>query len=133
MPLLQRASAAEITDAVDLLLSHADAVPAALAEALVRSLSRPSHPSAIDYGPEFDLLEEVGYQIQTVHAMREAVLTEGNRLQPGMTTRDLNELNRASASLLTGLAKYHEKIINMERLRAVEEAVLSMMNLWPEE
>jgi len=88
-------------------------------------------PSSL-YGADFDLTNEINTQLKTVKALRQAILTEDGQIRDGMTTKDVTELNRVSTNLTNLLMKHHKEVVNMERMRAIEESVLSVVMTWPD-
>jgi len=84
------------------------------------------------YGADFDLTNEINIQLKTVKALRQAILTEDGQIRDGMTTKDVTELNRVSTNLTNLLMKHHKEVVNMERMRAIEESVLSVVMTWPD-
>lgn len=75
-----------------------------------------------EYGADFDLAGEVGAQIRAVRAMRRLVMTDDGVVVPGTPAREVKETVTASNTLLNTLLKTHEKVLNFNRLRAIETA-----------
>lgn len=86
----------------------------------------------VEYGASFDIKEEVQMQIMAVRAMRNAVMPNG-RVRPGLASREVKEVVTASSTLLNTLMKTHDKIMSLERQRAIEEAVTTSIQTLPEE
>lgn len=86
----------------------------------------------VEYGASFDIKEEVQMQIMAVRAMRNAVMPNG-RVRPGLASREMKEVVTASSTLLNTLMKTHDKIMSLERQRAIEEAVTTSIQTLPEE
>jgi hypothetical protein len=86
----------------------------------------------VEYGPDFDVGEEVRLQIAAVRAMRESVMP-GGKVRAGVPTREMKEVVTASSTLLTTLLKTHEKIMSYDRQRAIEEATVEMVKTLSDE
>ena len=93
----------------------------------LRALLDLKFPTEIGYGAEFDFKAEIDSQIRAVKAMRNSVLTESGAIKAGMGARDIKEVVTASNTLLQTLLKTHDKIINYERMRAVEKATIEVV------
>jgi hypothetical protein len=85
-----------------------------------------SPPPPVGYGADFDLADEVEQQIAAVRAIREFVMP-GGRLAGGITSREAKEVVTSGASLLASLMKFHSGIVNMDRLRNLERAVVEVL------
>lgn len=90
-------------------------------------------PSDVAYGADFDLAAEVSHQLTAIRAMRRKVMTDSGLPMDDVTARDLKEVATASNTLLGTLLKAHEKIMNFERLRAVEKAVVTTLKTLPQD
>jgi hypothetical protein len=88
--------------------------------------------ATVDYGPNFDIKEEVEMQIMAVRAMRDSVITSTGQMRPGVPARELKEVVTASNTLLQTLMKTHGKILSYDRQRAIEEAVATVMRTLPD-
>ncbi len=135
--LLSPATYQQLIDAADLILSHPRLLDQRSLARLLEELPQYCHELPENftkpiYTANFDLMQELDTQLKTVRALRNAILTETNELREGMTTKDVMELNRTSTNLTNLLMKHHKDVVNMDRLRAVEEAVLSVIMTWPE-
>lgn len=95
------------------------------AEALWIALSERFADETVEYGADFDLTQEVEAQIRAVRAMRESVITKEGKVKSGVGARDLKEVVTASNTLLQTLMKTHEKVLNYDRQRALEEATVA--------
>lgn len=118
------------------IIHHAHLLVPEQVEALTELLHEnyPDIASAAAYGPDFDLTSEVNTQLALVYAMRDQMINPTtHRLNDGFTTREAKELITASNTLMTTLTRSHEKIINAERQRAIEEAVISYASSLEEE
>jgi len=135
--LLSPATPDQLLQAADLILSHPQLLDQRALTTLLEELPQyctdlpESHTGQL-YGANFDLTEELNTQLRTVRAMRRYILTEDDSIRDNMTTKDVTELTRASTNLTNLLMKYHKEVINMDRMRAVEEAVMSVIMTWPD-
>lgn len=89
-------------------------------------------PQVADYGADFDFTVEIGAQIAAVKAMRSKVMSANGTLKDAVSTREAKEVLSASTTLLTTLMKHHDKIVNFDRQRALEEAVKAAVQTLPE-
>jgi hypothetical protein len=87
----------------------------------------------VEYGPDFDIGDEVRMQIVAVRAMRRSVMTDGGVVRVGVPARELKEVVTASNTLLQTLMKTHDKIMSYDRQRAIEEAVVETMHSLPDD
>jgi len=85
------------------------------------------------YGANFDLAEEVNEQIKAVRALRDMIMDENGQIKDGHTPRDAKELISSSNTLLGSLMRFHDKIINQNRMRLVEQATVEAVKTLPEE
>jgi hypothetical protein len=87
---------------------------------------------AVPYGADFNFKVEIEAQLAAVKALRAKVMGPGGLLLDGVSTREAKEVIGASSTLITTLMRHHEKIMNFERLRALEEAVKAAVQTLPE-
>lgn len=85
------------------------------------------------YGAEFDLSDEVNQQIRAVRALRNHVLDESGNIKDGSGPRDVKEMIASSNTLLSSLMKFHDKIINQNRMRLIEQATVEAVKTLPTE
>jgi hypothetical protein len=85
-----------------------------------------------EYGADFDLGYEVQMQIMAVRAMRNAIMP-GGVVRVGTPAREIKEVVTASSTLLNTLMKTHERIMSLDRQRAIEEAVTTSIQTLPDE
>lgn len=78
------------------------------------------------YDANFSLAEELQSQIAAVRAVREKIMHKG-KLVSDITTREAKEVISSGSTLLGTLMKYHEKVVNMERLRILEMSVVEAL------
>lgn len=83
--------------------------------------------SPVEYGASFDLASEVEAQIAAVRAVRSTVMSPGGQILPGVSSREAKEVISSGSTLLTTLMKFHEKVVNMDRLRKLESAMLEVL------
>jgi len=128
LDLLIPPSQPEYNEAVLVVLSHIKTLMTRSQAGAFTELLKEAYPEEVQlqlYGPDFDLTGEVNTQLAIVNAMRNTIITPGSHaLKEGVTTREAKELIGASNTLMTTLMKSHKDIINAERQRAVEEAVI---------
>lgn len=86
----------------------------------------------VEYGTGFDLGAEVEAQIQAVRAVRGTVMENG-RIIKGVSSREAKEVISSGSTLLNTLMKFHEKVLNMDRLRLLEAAVIEVLGEESEE
>jgi len=79
------------------------------------------------YDENFDLKVEIAAQISAVRAMRKTVLLSTGRVKEGVSPRELKEVVTSSSQLIATLMKYHEKLMTMDRYRAVEATTLEIL------
>lgn len=87
---------------------------------------------AVPYGAEFNFKSEIESQLAAVKALRAKVMGPNGQLLEGVSTREAKEVIAASSTLITTLMRHHEKILNFERLRVLEEAVKAAVQTLPE-
>lgn len=88
------------------------------------AIMAPAEP--VGYGTGFDLGAEVEAQIQAVRAVRSTVMKDG-RIIDGVSSREAKEVISSGSTLLNTLMKFHEKVLNMDRLRMLEAAVIEVL------
>lgn len=86
-----------------------------------------SSPLINPYGADFDLAQEVGEQIKAVRAIRQQVMNTDGSVAEGMTPRDMKEVVSSGTTLLSSLMKFHKEVINMDRLRKLEQAIIDVL------
>jgi hypothetical protein len=78
----------------------------------------------VTYGAEYDMTSEVEGLIQSVRAMRSSVMTEDGRMRTDVTPREMKDVVTATSSLMNLLMKSHEKLMDFDRQRALEQATI---------
>lgn len=91
----------------------------------------PSAPQQERLSAEFDFLAEVQTQINAVQILRNRVI-DNDQLADGVSVRDAKEALSAATSLITTLNKVYQDIVNANRLRQVEMAVIDTVKKFPE-
>lgn len=86
-----------------------------------------SSVNGINYGADFDLTAEVEGLIQSVRAMRNSVMTESGTVKEDVTPREMKEVVTSTASLMTLLMKFHEKLMSFERQRVLEQSTIAIL------
>ena len=87
----------------------------------------------IEYSADFDFAEEVGQQIAAVRAMREKVMDPSGQIKDEYSARDVKEVLASSTTLLSTLMRFHEKIVSIDRQRAIEQATVEAIRSLPDE
>jgi hypothetical protein len=102
-----------------------------LREAAHRHLEGVDHAAAPEgYGANFDFTTEINYQLRAVSAMRRKIMDpDTGEILDGVPIREVKECLGAANTLTTALLKNHEKIINFERMRAIEQATIEAVQL----
>ena len=86
-----------------------------------------STESEFIYGEDFDLAKEMGSIIQTSKAMRNQLIGPGGRVKTGVSSKEVREYLTAMNTLTGNLIKNHEKVMSIERSRALESAVIQCL------
>lgn len=122
----------ELDEHVEAILNHADRLNQDQISDLLVILNEHGVEGG-GYGANFDMKAEVNEQIKAVKAMRQQVMTPSGRPKSGISARDLKEVATASNTMLQTLMKIHEKVVNAERMRAVEKATTDAIRQLPVE
>ena len=94
------------------------------------SLFEPPPPVAVQevsYDASFDLAGEMASQIQAVRAIRAHVFDERGSIKEGISSREAKEVISSGSTLLASLMKYHKDVMNMDRLRKLEQSVVEAL------
>jgi len=108
-------------------------VPKKEAFALLRALAAFDHNSQmeeddVDYDESFDLSKEISEVLKSVRLLRKSILSpSGKSLKSGVTVGEAKDVISMSNSMINTLVKTHEKVVNMERYRAVEQATVDIL------
>lgn len=82
----------------------------------------------VDYDEAFDLSKEIGEVLKSVRLLRKSILSpSGKSLRSGVTVGEAKDVISMSNSMINTLVKTHEKVVNMERYRAVEQATVDIL------
>lgn len=95
-------------------------------ELLSLGVVKQSDEDEIVYDAQFDLGKEIELQLRTVHALRRKVMIN-NRLRSGATTKEVKDVVSTTTTMLNALMKHHEKMLSMDRQRALESATISVL------
>lgn len=123
----------DLDDHVNTLLTHRHYLSQAQVDRIARALridveeSAPRQAAGMEYGADFDMAYEVQQQITAVRAIRDHVMDSRGRLREGITARDAKEVVTSGSTLLSSLMKFHSSVVNMERLRLLERAVVEVL------
>ena len=82
--------------------------------------------SAQDYGADFSLAAEIGLQIVAVQNLRQHVFPNGH-LREGCNIREAKEVLTTCNVMIKTLMDNHDRVMNMERMRAVEAATVDVL------
>ena len=80
------------------------------------------------YNASFDLGDEVEQQIKAVRAIRAQVFDGNGNMRGSVSSREAKEIISTGSTMLSTLMKYHEKVMNMERLRKLELSVMEALS-----
>ena len=86
-----------------------------------------------EYGADFDFKHEISMQLGAIRAMRSRIMNLNGTIKEETSIREVKECLAAANTLTTALMKNHEKIINFDRQRAVEQATIEAVKLLPDE
>lgn len=78
------------------------------------------------YGADFSLADEIGLQIVAVQNLRQHVFPHGH-LREGCNIREAKEVLTTCNVMIKTLMDNHDRIMNMERMRAVEAATVDVL------
>lgn len=78
------------------------------------------------YGADFSLADEIGLQIVAVQNLRQHVFPNGH-LRDGCNIREAKEVLTTCNVMCKTLMDNHERIMSMERMRAVEAATVDIL------
>jgi len=80
------------------------------------------------YDETFDMEKEVAEVLRAVKILRNSMLNESKKgLKVGVTIGEAKDVLSMSNSMINTLMKSHEKIVNMARYRAVEQATVDIL------
>ena len=129
------AAAARVLTSVHLdvlLKALTDSYPDTFAKAGTASAGRGTEDP--EYGADFDLVQEMNDQIRVVRALRNKVIDpETGAIKGDHSARDAKELIGSSNTMLASLMKFHDKIVNQDRVRAIEHATIEVVKTLPKE
>ena len=96
-------------------------------DALRPLLKKASDGAENMYGTDFSIADEINELLLTSRAMRRSVMTSSGDIQQDISTREVKEVLSSSTTLINSLMKSHEKVMSMERFRAVEAATIDTL------
>lgn len=105
------------------IVEHTDAINDTQLNVLMTALEPRLRENQVEYGAEFDIMQEISSMIQMVRAMRKHVLNESGSVKEGIDTRALKEVISASNTLAQMLIKSQNQILSADRQRAMEAAL----------
>ena len=125
---------ADIGEAVSFLLQHAAFVTdaqwrglSAVVGARFAALEERPSDTPFDYDASFSVADELEAQILAVRAVRQRIMAADGSINRDISTREAKEVISSGSTLLGTLMKYHEKVVNMERLRVLEQSVIEAL------
>ncbi len=81
----------------------------------------------VNYDASFDLAGEMAAQIKAVRAIRAHVFDAQGNIKEGISSREAKEVISSGSTLLASLMKYHKDVMNMDRLRKLEQSVVEAL------
>lgn len=85
-------------------------------------------PDDETYDETFSMADEVKEVMAAVRLLRKSIYAVGGRkLREGVTISEAKDVISMSNTMINTLMKSHEKIMNMERYRAVEQATVDVL------
>lgn len=109
--------------------THADKVRLAALLNMSYNASPVVDPGDFKVGSSVDILEECQQQMALVRMIRTQILTQGANANP----KDLQSLVSTTTSLFAMLTKFQSEMINQDRIKSIESAVVAAIkNLEPE-
>lgn len=96
-------------------------------------------PDAVVYDADFDMTAEIGLQISAMRAMRSTVIDSNGEIvknadgKAAVSTRELKEVVTGCSTSIQMLMKYHERLVNFDRMRALERATIKTARTLPED
>lgn len=80
------------------------------------------------YDSTFDMEKEVTEVLRSVKLLRKSIMNpNGTALRAGVTVGEAKDVISMSNTMINTLMKSHEKIVNMARYRAVEQATIDTL------
>lgn len=81
-----------------------------------------------DYDEAFDMEKEVKEVLRSVKLLRRSIMnSSGTALKAGVLVSEAKDVISMSNTMINTLMKSHEKIVNMARYRAVEQATIDIL------
>ena len=78
------------------------------------------------YGASYDLKQEIQGLIDAVRALQNSVMHDG-KMRQDVTPREMKEVVTSTAQLMNLLMKYHRELLSMDRMRALEQATVEVL------
>jgi hypothetical protein len=85
------------------------------------------HQSMV-YDEKFKLSDEVSSLVNMVRAIRNRAFPDGTHLDPDLSISEAKDVLSMTNTTIATLMKSHEKLVNMERFRAMEVATIDTLN-----
>lgn len=117
----------EASDAFDALVPRLEFLTAEQARLLERKVQALRGTEGEEFSGDFDLQVEITQQLRLLREMRTRAMSEGS------SVREMKEVMTGASSLITTLIREQEKVINMDRLRYVEQAVVECLKTLPDD
>lgn len=97
-----------------------------LVDALYRRGALEEVDGNVEYDESYDMKGEMTMMISACRAMRNHVL-DGDRVRDGIAFRDLKDFMSSVSSMMSSMMKNHEKLMSMDRHRAIEQATIQVL------
>lgn len=94
-------------------------------DALPRELTQPKEDGP-EYSADFSIAEEISLQLAAVQAMRSHIFPDG-RMRSDTNIREAKDVLTTCNQMIKTLMESHGRIMNMERMRAVESATVEVL------
>lgn len=125
-------SGISIKDTIDYLekqIKYVDKFDRERIAALIGIIEPNEEKETFKVGSSVDILEEVHQQMDMVKLLRKQIVAQG----VGANPKDLQSLVSTTTSLFAMLTKYSNDIVNQDRIKAIESAVVTVIQkLLPE-
>jgi hypothetical protein len=122
----------DIAESISFLLQHAGFIEKEQWARMVKTVApyfaeEVQQVEGITYDANFSMADELRAQIMAVRAVRDRIMTVEGNLVADISTREAKEVISSGSTLVGTLMKYHEKVVNMERLRVLEQSVIEAL------
>lgn len=84
-------------------------------------------------GTDFDMRAELAMQQRMIHALRQTVMTGTGKLKKDVSIAEAKSVLDSCRNFGEMIRKNMESVVNLERIQALEAAVLATVNGYPED